>query len=150
MPDAERAAEIMQRARATLERLEQADLERACERALCGPVEPDYGEDSMQRWERLRKQSAEPAKVPKPKENRVTQDTVTRAEMCAHIQQAIEEAISIVGEESGMNEKQLRDELATLRAEVGAMRDEVAELRGDVQREPIDLPAFRLIGGNRA
>jgi hypothetical protein len=147
MPDAERAAEIMQRARATLERLEQADLERACERALCGPVEPDYGEDSMQRWERLRKQSAEPAKVPKPKENRVTQDTVTRAEMSAHIQQAIEGAISILGEETGMMDKRLREEYDTTIAE---LRSEIATLRDDVQREPIDLPALRLIGGNRA
>jgi hypothetical protein len=147
MPDAERAAEIMQRARATLDRLEQADLERACERALRGPVEPDYGEDSMQRWERLRKQSAEPAKVPKPKENRVTQDTVTRAEMSAHIQQAIEGAISILGEETGMMDKRLREEYDTTIAE---LRSEIATLRDDVQREPIDLPALRLIGGNRA
>jgi hypothetical protein len=148
MPDAERAAEIMQRARATLDRLEQADLERACERALRGPVEPDYGEDSLQRWERLRKQSAEPAKVPpKPKENRVTQDSVTRAEMSAHIQQAIDGAMSIVGEETGMMEKRLREEYDTAIAD---LRSEIAELRGEVQREPIDLPAFRLIGGNRA
>src|SRR6476661_7857287 len=103
------------RARATLSRLGQADLERAAERVLRGPVEPDYREDSLLKWQRLTRQSAEPpAKVtPKPKENsRMTQDTPTRSEMHAHIQKAIEGAVSSVGEKAGTNERHLRQEIA--------------------------------------
>jgi hypothetical protein len=111
------------------------------------------------RWRekrQLRLQSAEPAKVKpqKPNENRVTQDTVTRAEMCAHIQQAIEGAISIVGEEVGTNEKRLREEIAELRVEIDTLRKRITSIEVTADDTVIvDLPPprqLRMIGGRDA
>ena len=66
-------------------------------------------------------------------------DTVTKAELRAHVRQALETFAEMLGEEIGMVEKRLNEEhaaeLAKLRAEMKAMP------------EPIDLPPLKLIGG---
>jgi hypothetical protein len=71
-------------------------------------------------------------------------DTVTRDEMRAHVQQAIEAAVSVVGEEAGANEKKLRQQIAELRAEV-----EILRKRLDEDATVIDLPPMRMFGGAR-
>jgi hypothetical protein len=71
-------------------------------------------------------------------------DTVTRDEMRAHVQQAIEAAVSVVGEEAGANEKKLRQQIAELRAEV-----EILRKRLDEDAMVIDLPPMRMFGGAR-
>jgi hypothetical protein len=76
-------------------------------------------------------------------------DTVTRAEMRAHISERIDALAGVIGEESGRNERLLREEL---RAEIDALRAEIAELRKQIADDDatvIDLPPLRMLGGNR-
>jgi hypothetical protein len=145
----ERAYELLDEVDATLDRAAIEDARRPFDQPdACDPP-PDWRGKSVGRMTQHEFSAwCDAGKPPleqeaKPKENRMTQDIVTRGEMRAHIQQAIKEAISIVGEEVGTIEREMREEynaaIAELRAELVVIRAELNNRKRQRSAKPVNL-----------
>jgi hypothetical protein len=156
--DYEQAREIMQRSRATLERLNAADVEREIQERehrlaeqFSGPPNPS----DRRAWVRWldRVAQPEPAKVEPQKPKDDLASIYTR--MHAHVQAQLEDFADMVGAEVGEAERQMRDQHA---AEITGLRVEIAELRKQNSAHAPNLPndddatvmPFRMVGGNSA
>jgi hypothetical protein len=150
--DDERRRQVIEQAYDTLDRLQQREQERALEKWQRGPVDDgDDREDALLRWQRLRLRSVEPSKrePPEPPQRRVTtMDPETESAwnrwVKAHIDKALTNLATIVGEEMGTNERKLREEMESKIAALQTQISKLQEHRGPINDdEPIDLPDLR-------
>lgn len=150
--DDEQRREIMRQARENVERADEA-LDRC---AIDSAARQFDQPDALEAWRATM--------PPKPKEERVTPDELNRmvrreiarqqpsdamskVQVRAEIQSALEQFASMLGEEIGLTQKH---QLSKMQAEIDGLRAEINTLRCEVRREPVELPKLQLIGGRRA